>query len=962
MKLLILKRRFLLARLSIILLLVAAFAWIPTASAEGKTLQMLVWTWSPEVDNRLDQTIKAFESSSGTKVAVVRCAFSDYQAKLLLLFAAGSPPDLFWVTPKMLQEIREHVKPLKDLLQDLLYRTTPELLEAFKCDDRMCGLPLGSYDSFGMVAYAIPFQATTEKAELAANLIRFLREVGFAAPFGLFEVGRLPLFSVDDGIVFVQSKANGCLPTFYGQLEPFNGYQLTNVSYSVSTSTEDDYMSSVDFELTFWAIHEGKEVVLTGPASFSWKRVDDLTWQLEASFELISGEGETISMRDELITQISVDEDAYEVDESVYVIYTVDLVPFKFSSESSTTVERIAENKLMVKTTQKATIYSGDNPLYSEANTVTIEKTIHTADHTEFDWTTTSETSEGTYQSGRVHQHLHRYEDLIEVLVDQFDLTVNEETLTLVEPSFIRLKEIAEGKFLLSWELALKSSAGALPLISTNAEFVTWSVEEGKFGLAERLTVTIAEYGYEKTLHYYLDPPGFKEWLVKKTNYTAGAAASGAAAAALTTWWSPGIVVSVPTVAVSAGIGADVGYNVALGYKWVARKIGLQKDKTPPHVGVGLVKEEWQTQIINGKEVQRLVATYHITAVDGESGIKSIKETVGSNPTETHSGNNAPKYTFLFTITDADGAGETSTGQINVVATNGDGVKTLPITCPAIKARGRDTTPPSLSFRQTAKGMEGNCFVARFEITATDSQSGILSITETVGSNPTETHNAPIRGQKTYIYKFHIKDCQSPYSINTSKVTAKATNAVGVSSAVQSWEAYEEGVCLYEHINFGDAMINFTADDLDLTNNILRNTISWNEQASSIIVSDGWIVTIYEKINFKGASREVKGPAQDPDFTKSSWNDKVSSIEVKKTKSLPSLWQELLTLPAGSDIIELKEALFKALRQVQKEKLLDFNEALEAIKEVMELPDTVPEGGLKEDQLPNLKKAVDKVK
>jgi len=954
------KSSLLVAMLSVFVVLLGIFAWTVSVNAEGETLVMQVWSWSPEVNEKLDQTIEDFNDSFGTNVQVIRYSFSAHWARLEATCAAGSPPDLFWVTRELLAHLTWCVMPLEDLIPDLIARTSSELLDRFTIENARYGLPLGSYDSFGRVAYAIPFQASTEKAELAAKLIRFLREVGFASPFGPFEVGRLPLFSVDDGIVFLQSKANGCLPTFYGQLDPLNGYQLTNASYSVSTSTEDVYMSSVDFELTFWAMHEGNEVVLTGPASFSWKRVDDLTWQLEASFELISGEGETISMRDNLITQ-SLNKDAYQVDESVHVIYTVDLVPLEFSSESSTIVERTADNQVVAETIQDASIYSGGTLLYSEANTVSMEKMIHTAEHTEFAWTTTSKISEGTYQSGRVHQDLQRYEDRIEVLVDQFDLTVNEERLTLVEPSFIRLKETAEDKFLLSWELALKSSAGALPQISTNAEFVTWSVGEGKLGLAERLTVTIAEYGYEKTLQYYLDPPGFKEYLVKKGIATAAGATTGATGAALTTWWTgPGEVVTVPTGAAIGGIVGDVGYNAYQGLKWAAHKVGLLKDKTPPIIGVGLVKTEWQTKNIGGVDVQRLVTTFRITAVDGESGIKSIKETVGSNPTETHSGDNAPKYTFLFTITDADGAGEISTGQINVIATNGDGVKTLPITWPAIKARGRDTTPPSLSFRQTAKGMEGNCFVAHFEITATDSQSGILSITETVGSNPTETHNAPIQGQKTYIYTFSMKDCQSPYSISTGKVTAKATNAVGVSSAVQSWEACEEGVCLYEHINFGSAMIKFTADDLDLTNNILRNTISWDNVASSIIVSDGWIVTIYEQKNFKGASRVVKGPAQDPDFTKSSWNDKVSSIEVNK--SLPSLWQELPTLPAGSNIIGLKKALIKALRQAQKEKLLDFNEALEAIKEVTKLPDTVPEGGLKEDQLPNLKNAVDKVK
>jgi hypothetical protein len=73
-----------------------------------------------------------------------------------------------------------------------------------------------------------------------------------------------------------------------------------------------------------------------------------------------------------------------------------------------------------------------------------------------------------------------------------------------------------------------------------------------------------------------------------------------------------------------------------------------------------------------------------------------------------------------------------------------------------------------------------------------------------------------------------------------------------------------------------------------------------------------------------------------------------------------SLWRKLFTLSAGSDVIELKEALIDALGQAQEKKLFDFNETLEVIKEVMELPDSIPEGGLSEDQLPNLKEALAK--
>jgi len=80
-----------------------------------------------------------------------------------------------------------------------------------------------------------------------------------------------------------------------------------------------------------------------------------------------------------------------------------------------------------------------------------------------------------------------------------------------------------------------------------------------------------------------------------------------------------------------------------------------------------------------------------------------------------------------------------------------------------------------------------------------------------------------------------------------------------------------------------------------------------------------------------------------------------------KVAFLPILWKRLFVLPAGENLLPLKEKLVRALRQANREHFLDFNETLEAIQEVMALPDSVPMGGLEEDLLPALKIAADRL-
>jgi subtilisin family serine protease len=90
---------------------------------------------------------------------------------------------------------------------------------------------------------------------------------------------------------------------------------------------------------------------------------------------------------------------------------------------------------------------------------------------------------------------------------------------------------------------------------------------------------------------------------------------------------------------------------------------------------------------------------------------------------------------------------------------------------------------------------------------------------------------------------------------------------------------------------------------------------------------------------------------------------KAVASQIPPNQLILALWPKLLTLPAGWDVTTLNEVLIKALTNAKDSGLLDGDVADLAIVDVKEmLNKQIREGGLKEDLLPNLKKAVDALK
>jgi hypothetical protein len=549
-----------------------------------------------------------------------------------------------------------------------------------------------------------------------------------SGPLRLFseEGQRYPLFSAQDGITYIQSKANGFLSTFYGQVDPLHGYQVTGADYSVTSISSADNLIDAEYELTFWAIHEGEEIVLSGPAGFFWEQEDSLVWRLGAEMDLSTASGERVDLTDIIVVQY-LDNDSYQVSEVVMVDYTVDLVLFNFWTGASTRVSRSA-NEIAAYTEQEAKVSSGGSTYYAESNTVDLRKVIHDEGYTEMWGDAVSDNNAGVHQEGHAHQHVYHSGESVEITIDEFWLDIGGKTVSLVNPIGVYVEERSTDEFLVYWDLSLESSAGSLPLIATEARFRRWEDGDGKIGIAEELVVGVPDEGYEEDYSLYIDPPGLKDWLITKACATVSGAVAGATAAALTTWWTgPGTTVTMPTGALIGAIAGDLGYNAVWAAKKALRRAGIIKDETPPVIGIGLLKDPyWETTVVGGVDVRRLRADFHITAIEDVSGVDFIEEKVGASPRVKHSGNGGTKYTYRFYMVDNPGDREFETGQIQVKAQNVDGYS-LSVTQPSIKVSGSDTTRPTLTLRfvkATKHYLEGYYDLV-YEATATDKESGL---------------------------------------------------------------------------------------------------------------------------------------------------------------------------------------------------------------------------------------------
>lgn len=57
---------------------------------------------------------------------------------------------------------------------------------------------------------------------------------------------------------------------------------------------------------------------------------------------------------------------------------------------------------------------------------------------------------------------------------------------------------------------------------------------------------------------------------------------------------------------------------------------------------------------------------------------------------------------------------------------------------------------------------------------------------------------------------------------------------------------------------------------------------NWNDKISSIKVASNVILTVFEHINYGGASFTEVGPSNIPSLVNSGWNDRISSLKIRK--------------------------------------------------------------------------------
>lgn len=179
-------RKLLLLLSLLILCLLATLAGILPGSAQERTLGVMVWSWSPEVDEALDRAVTEFEESYGesygVKIHLIWVPASNYLTKLQTSVMAGmSLPDLLWVKHVMVAPLvdEEYIIDLDRFVADRpeLIKGLPDaVLKRFRYKDHLHGIPLGAEGEFALSAYAISSMARESgNVDVALELIMFLR-------------------------------------------------------------------------------------------------------------------------------------------------------------------------------------------------------------------------------------------------------------------------------------------------------------------------------------------------------------------------------------------------------------------------------------------------------------------------------------------------------------------------------------------------------------------------------------------------------------------------------------------------------------------------------------------------------------------------------------------------------------------------------------------------------------------
>jgi hypothetical protein len=617
-------------------------------------------------------------------------------------------------------------------------------------------------------------------------------------PMRLFveEGERFPLFSTDDGVVFLQSKINGLLPNFWGNLATQDGYQIQNVSYEIVSSTVDhDYMM-VEINLDIMAKQAEQDIQFAGTGVFVWYQTESYAWQIQAEFSLFSEDEINIIIWQDQITVEYVDDISFTVYEEYEGQYSIGGVEFGFSSDAGTLVTQEYPGRIGAKTDQYFELLNHGKIIYKENSTLLMDKIIYSDEDVEYDWSLYAyreyPNEEFNHErTGHVHQRYYDHGDSIEVVIEELSIKVDEQEIFQPDPTTVRLTEVAEDEFVIDWQPYLVVNDQPLPTIEFESRFNITSIDD-KTDIREELTISVPELEEEQVFLFHLDPSSFRDFLVYKAIATGAGAIGGAAKAGLTTWWlGPGVTVSVPAGAIFGGFVGDIGYTFGTSSVRLAWRLGLLTDTTPPTIGFGLRRSPQFYQMEDDERIDyaSLELDLFILFVDEESGIKTAEATIANIPkkmTYTVPTNKSMIVVkFEPTLKDSKGTGKISSGQIEATATNGQGLSLSAWhTSYSYDATSEDATPPSIEHHSYPVAWDDaqDCQKHVEMITVGDPESGIKHLgyrLDDGGEIPVVVK--PI-GRLSYTMWGLYDRCET----DPQTLTVSATNIVG-KNTTQSW-------------------------------------------------------------------------------------------------------------------------------------------------------------------------------
>ena len=146
------------------------------------SLRVMVRSLSPEVDEIIDRTLAEFEESHDVSINLVRVLSPEiYWGELLAHLESEVPPDFIWVHDDMVTPLVEkrHIIELDSIVVEqpqAIQGIPPAVLERFRYESRLYGIPFGARGEFALNAFAISSTAKEfKKADLAFELFLVLR-------------------------------------------------------------------------------------------------------------------------------------------------------------------------------------------------------------------------------------------------------------------------------------------------------------------------------------------------------------------------------------------------------------------------------------------------------------------------------------------------------------------------------------------------------------------------------------------------------------------------------------------------------------------------------------------------------------------------------------------------------------------------------------------------------------------